>query len=50
MNTKEKTLLKSKLSVYKLCYRRAEEREDHDCMEKAEAAMDELREEIRSLA
>ncbi len=50
MNSKEKTLLESKLKVYKLCYRRAEEREDHECMEKAETAMDELREEIRNLA
>ncbi len=50
MNSKEKTFLESKLKVYKLCYRRAEEREDRECMAKAEAAIDELREEIRSLA
>lgn len=46
MNTKEKTLLRSKLQVYQLYFQQAEKQEDHKRMDKFGLAIEELQEKI----
>lgn len=49
MDTKAKTFLESKLTVYKTCYQQAEKQDDRKRMDKIELFIDELQEEIKGL-
>ncbi|MCI1956606.1 MAG: hypothetical protein LKJ21_09575 [Oscillospiraceae bacterium] len=48
MDTKEKTLLKSKLKVYQSCFQHAVKQEDHQRMSKLGLAIEELQEKINN--
>lgn len=49
MSLHSKTALKSKLTVFLVCYREAEKRKDQQRMDKLEALISDLREEINNL-
>lgn len=49
MNTKQKTLLESKIMVYRICYQQAEIKKDHKRMDKLGVIIDELLEEVAIL-
>ena len=49
MGSHSKATLKSKLTVFLVCYREAERRKDQQRMDKLEALISDLREEIDSL-
>ena len=49
MSTKQRTLLESKITVYRTCYQQAEIKKDHKRMDKIGVIIDELLEEVASL-
>lgn len=49
MDTKAKTVLESKLTVYRVCYQQAEKQKDQKRMDKIEVFIDELQKEIKQL-
>lgn len=49
MSSKTKAVLESKLTVYLACHQEAEKRKDQKRMDKLEAFIDDLREEIINL-
>ncbi|TGJ77863.1 hypothetical protein [Caproiciproducens galactitolivorans] len=48
MNTKQKAVLQSKLTVYKVYYQHAERKKDQKRMEQIETFIDELQEQIEN--
>jgi hypothetical protein len=49
MDTKARTMLESKLTVFKICYQQAEKQKDQKRMDRIEVFIDELQEEINGL-
>lgn len=50
MDTKARTMLESKLTVFKICYQQAEKQKDQKRMDRIEVFIDELQEEINGLS